>query len=119
MMTKEQSNVVKIVYSRFMESESESKFAIWGDLDCNLEFMDSLTDNELVKESEIKLFEHSKGTFRCAQDHDQSICFAPFILDAAQAITALYRDTNELHPKNRYILTYYLSMSEMRLIYST
>lgn len=117
MMTKEQSSIVKMVYSRFMESEGEP--AIWGDIDCNLEFMSMLTDRELVQESEIKIIEHSKGIFRCAQNHDQSLCFAPFILEAAIAIVALYNYTKELHPKNKYVLTYYLSMSEMRLIYST
>ena len=116
-MTKEQSQVVKIVYSRFIESESEP--IGWGDLDCNLELMDTLTDKELVQESEIKMFEAAQGTFRCAQDHDLSLCFAPFILEAAHAITDLYRETGELHPKNRYILTYFLSMSVMRLIYSS
>ena len=96
-----------------MESEDDT----WGDIDCNLEMFDWLSDKELIEETRIKILEHSRGTFRCAQNHEQGICFAPLVLEAVIAINKLYEETGRLHEKNRYILTYYLSMSELRLIY--
>ena len=113
-MSKEQSEIVKLVYNRFIESEDE---IAWTDLDSNLELMGYLTDRELMKETQIKIFEHSKGIFRCGQSHSQENCMAPLILESAIAISDLYEKTKQLHGKNRYVLEYYLAMSEMNLIY--
>lgn len=115
MMTTEQANIVKMVYSRFIESEDSGA---WGDLDENLAWFDILSDEELVRESEIKLSSHSKGTFRCQNTHDRVHCFAPYILEGVEAILNLYENTKELPIKNRYVLQYYLAMSELRMIYS-
>jgi hypothetical protein len=116
MMTKDQSEIVKMVYKRFMDNESDEE---WDDIDNNLEFFSYLTDSELIKETKIKIKEHSTGVFRCRQEHDQQYCFAPFVLEAVEVIVALYNETEVLHPKNAYILSYYLVMSEMGLIFSS
>ena len=63
MMTQEQSQIVKLVYSRFIDSEEE----IWSEFDDNLEFVGYLTDKELIQECSIKVFEHSKGDLRCVR----------------------------------------------------
>jgi len=97
-----------------MESESVS----WGDLDDTLEFFGWLSDRELIKEAQIRFSFHQHGVFRCTQNHDQQYCVAPLILDSVEAIVSLYKKTGELHEKNRYILTYYLSMSELNFIYT-
>ncbi len=114
MMTKEESDAVKIVYNRLMDSEEEN----WSPIDDNLELCSYLSDSELVTESSIKYVVHSQGVFRCSQEHDLQFCMAPRILDAVEAILALYWQTKELHPKNKYILEYYLTMSEMGMIFS-
>lgn len=114
MMDQEKVMVVKMVYNRFIESEEE----VWNDLDENLDLFDYLTDEEMVNESEVKLIKTSKKIFRCRQDHQQSDCMAPYIAEAARAIVDLYRETDNLHPKNRYILCYYCVLSELGLIYA-
>lgn len=115
-MTQEEVQVIKVVYERFLDSESQE----WGDLDFNLEFFDWLSDKELVNEAKIKQIKHLKGKiFRCTSVHDQKECFAPYILEAATHILKLWNKTRILHEKNRYILLYCVSMSEMGLIFET
>lgn len=112
-MTREQVEAVKLVYTRFIESEEIR----WSSLDDQLEWFDYLKDSEMITESTIRYEVHSKGTFRCSQNHKQEHCMAPIILDAVKAILDLYKATKELHIKNRYILSFYLSMSELKMIY--
>lgn len=114
MMSKEESAVVKIVYNRFIESEEEG---IWTDLDNNLEMVGWLSDIELFRETQFKHTYHAEGIFKCNQKHEQQHCFAPTILDSVGIILDLYYETREMHPKNRYVLEYYLAMSEMKMIY--
>lgn len=116
MMSKEQSEIVKVVYNRFLESE-ESR---WTRIDDILEGLAWLSDEELIGETILKYLTHCEGTFRCNQDHkDDRLCFAPFILESVEAILKLFEETARLHPKNAYILTYYLAISEIGLIYSS
>lgn len=113
MMAQEQSQIVKLVYSRFIDSEEE----IWSEFDDNLEFVGYLTDKELIQECSIKFFEHSKGDLRCVENHDPAYCMAPLVLEAVEAILDLHDKTGELHEKNRYIMEFYLAMSAMNLLY--
>ena len=124
MMTREEADTVKLVYSRLYESEYDSLIGKgeechWTDLDDNLEFFSYLSDSELVREVQINHLVYSKGrVFRCAQNHKQEYCFAPYVLESSESIVKLYEETKELHCKNRYILIYFLAMSEMKLIYA-
>lgn len=113
-MTKEQTEIVKLVYNRLIENEEEN----WSEIDDNLEFFGLLSDRDIIKESRIKYKKHSKGTFKCVQNHQQEHCFAPYVLEGVEAILSLYDKTLELHPKNAYILTYYLAMTEMKMVFS-
>jgi hypothetical protein len=113
MMTTDQTKIVKMVYNRFIESEEE----IWTDLDSNLEMFGYLTDKELIVEADVKHEKHCQTGIRCAQDHQPSNCMAPIILESVEIILDLYDKTGELHEKNRYILEYYLVMSELKMIF--
>jgi hypothetical protein len=113
MMTKDEASTVKTVYTRLMESEDEP----WTEIDENLEFIGWLSDDALIREAKVKIKQHSKGLIRCSQDHEQQFCMAPFVLESAEIIVLLYDRTEELHAKNRYILEYYIAMSEMKMIY--
>jgi hypothetical protein len=113
-MTEEQVKTVKLVYSRFIDSESDE----WTAIDENIEYCSYLSDSELIKEVTIKYEIHCKSEFRCNQNHQQIHCFAPYILESVEAILNLYIDTEELHEKNRYILTYYIVMSDLGMIFS-
>ncbi len=113
-MSKDQSEVVKTVYLRLIDNESDD----WTDLDSNLEIFGWLSDEELLAEVKVKQDRHSKGVLRCPINHDGLVpCFAPTILEAVEAIVSLYDSKGALHEKNRYVLTYYLVMSEMGLIF--
>lgn len=114
MMDRDQAEVVKLVYNRFMDNEGDT----WTELDDNIEFCSHLSDSELIDQVTEKYKKHSKSIFRCNQNHDQQYCFAPYILDSVEAILRLYKKTKNLHEKNRYILTYYIAMTEMKLIFS-
>lgn len=115
-MTQEEIQVIKVVYDRFIDSETLD----WGDLDCNLEFFDWLSDKEIISETKVKLIKHSKGKiFRCTSTHNQEDCFAPFILEAVNNIVNFWDKTRILDEKSRYILLYYVSMSEMGLIFES
>lgn len=114
MMTKEESEAVKIVYNRLIDSEEEN----WSHIDDNLELCSYLSDSELIAECSIKYLSHSQGVFRCSQDHPIEFCMAPRFLHAVETILTLYCQTQQLHPKNKYILEYYLTMSEMKMIFS-
>lgn len=113
MMTREEATVVRVVYTRLIENEIED----WSELDDNLEFCSMLSNEELINEAIIKAHKHSKGIFRCVENHVQEACLAPYILEASEAIVSLYQKTKELHEKNRYILLYYIALSELNLIY--
>lgn len=119
MMTTEQSAVVKTVYARFMDSEGGELEHSWTGLDDNLELFSWLSDTDIAREASVKAETHRHGTFRCHNVHEQQHCFAPYILEAVQAILDLYEKTGDLHENNRYILTYYLSMSELGMIFSS
>jgi hypothetical protein len=114
-MSKEEKDVVSIVYRRFIESESDKG---WTDFDDNVIFFDYLTDKEIIIESLVKISKQLNGV-RCKVDHKIEHCFAPYILEAVEAITKLYKESEDLHEKNRYILIFYLVMCEMELIYGT
>ena len=114
MMSKEEAETVKAVYNRLLDSEEQ----VWTDIDDNLEMVGWMSDAELITESKIRLAEHSKkGTFRCYNDHGTENCFAPTLLEAVEAIVLLSGQSGKLHEKNAYILSYYLVMTEMNMIF--
>lgn len=117
MMSEDEAKIVKIVYARLIESEEVEEID-WSDIDDNLEMLGWLSDKEIISECKIRLKEHGKTGLRCSQDHDMAYCFAPYVLEAVESIVSLYDKTKTLHEKNKYIVVYYLAMSEMGLIYS-
>lgn len=113
MPTKEESELIKLVLDRFLESEEST----WTEIDENIEFISYLSNSELVNECQVKYYSHCQGTFRCDQEHERRYCMAPLILESVEIILDLYEKTGELSSDFYYILSYYLAMSEMRLIY--
>ncbi len=115
-MNADQAKSVKLVYTRLIENEDPD---VWSELDENLDLVEYMNDSELITECIIKFEQHSlNGPFRCKVDHDAIHCLAPHILDSVSAIIDLWNETDDLHPKNRYILAYYLCMSELRFIFN-
>lgn len=114
MMTKDQQDTVTKVYRRFYESDLAD--AEWTDIDEQMTMLEWLDDNQLATESRVKFNEHVNGKPRCMQDHTGSECFVPTIIEATSAILDLYESTSNLHEKNRFILRYYLALSQVGFI---
>lgn len=96
------------VYNFFMESEPKG----WTAIDDYLEMLEYLDDIQLCKESEVLYSYHENKNMGCPYTHKSgATCFVKFILESVEAIVELYKETNNLHIKNRYILCYYLALS--------
>lgn len=106
---------VERVYEHLLARENRG----WDGLDDSLDLLEYLEDDQLYRESEVALLAHSSGNVRCSVDHKNEECFIPLIVQAAAAIVALYKDTNDLDIKNKYILQYYLAMNEAEMIVVT
>ena len=112
MMTPEQRKVVTNAYNHLMEKESRG----WDGLDDCMDYLSYLDDDQLHREADVIYEQHANRQVRCKQDHPIEHCFIPMLVDATAAILELYKETNSLHPKNRYILQYYLAMQQVGMI---
>jgi hypothetical protein len=116
MMTKEQQITVSQVYRQF--AESDSKDMEWTNIDTYMEAMSWLDDNQLIIEAAVVHQIHCSGQPRCTQEHPIEHCFVPVIIDAIGHILDLYAETKNLHVKNRFVLEYYLAVTQEGLILS-
>jgi hypothetical protein len=112
MMSKEQYKVVMQVYLHLLENEKRG----WDGLDDYMEYLDYLDNDQIHRESDVIYSHHSRGNVRCQQNHSKEKCFVPLIVEAVGAILELYKETGNMHEKNRYVLAYYLSMNQAQLI---
>jgi hypothetical protein len=109
MINKEQASNISYLYARFMESELKG----WCEIDNYLELLEFLDDDQLYRETEILYSYHRNKNMGCPYVHTEDMrCFVPIILEAVEAITDLYKETNNLHPKNRYIISNYLALCQ-------
>lgn len=114
MMTKDEQNIVREVYLKFLDSEGSDPE--WTQFDESMVTLDWLEDKQIAIEASVKMQEQSKGTPRCSQDHPIENCFVPKIIESVSSIVNLYSDTGNLHENNRFILKYYLSLSQIGFI---
>jgi hypothetical protein len=112
MMSDDQKKVVIQVYNHLLEKESRG----WDGLDDYMDHLDYLDNDQLHREADVIHSIHAKGTVRCQQDHAREKCFIPLLVESAGAILELYKDTGNMHDKNRYILQYYLAMNQASMI---
>lgn len=113
MMSADQARNVAYVFRRLMAGE-ESRG--WTDMDtqlCNLEWLD---DDQLLREAEVAYCHHAGKNPRCQKEHAISECFIPNLVDAASSVLDLYRETGNLHVRNRYILACYLAIDHGKMI---
>lgn len=112
MMTPEQRKVVTQAYNHLLEKEARG----WDGLDDCMDCLEYLDDDQLHREADVIHAQHTLGKVRCQQNHPIEHCFIPMLVDAASAILELYKETSSMHPKNRYILQYYLAMQQVGMI---
>ena len=113
-MSKDQQIVVTRVYQRFCKADAEE--TSWTDIDEQMCYLEYIDDPQTVIEAAVILQLHLQGDPRCEQDHPREECFIPLVIDAATAIIDLYGKTGNLHPKNKFILQYYLALSQVGYI---
>lgn len=111
-MTKDQAKIVAYVYRKFLENENRG----WDEMDDYLEILEYLDDDQLYREADILLDKHTGKKLVCNMKHKNNRCFLSETIEAVLAILELYKDTSDLHKKNRYILQYYLALSQAGLI---
>lgn len=112
MMSDDQRKVVVQVYTHLMENEARG----WDSLDDFMDHLDYLDNDQLHREADVIYERHRTSEVRCQQDHAREKCFIPLLVDSVGAILELYKETNNLHDKNRYILQYYLAFNQANMI---
>lgn len=111
-MSQEQVKIVVRVYTHLLESESRG----WDELDDYIEYLEYLDDDQLHREADALYAKHSISIVGCNQKHPKEKCFMPVLLEAVGAILDLYKEKNNLHEKNKYILQYYIAMTQAEMI---
>ena len=111
-MSPEQRKTVTSVYNHLISKESRG----WDDLDDYLDMLEYLDNDQLHREADVLYLQHCRGPVKCHQDHPREQCFVPLLVDAVSSILELYKESNAMHPKNRYILQYYLAMYQAGMI---
>lgn len=107
MITIEQARIIATVYKKFNDSETLE----WTSIDDKMEFLAWLSDREVVTEAEVQLNDHSEKNARCAIDHPPEQCIVPVILDSISYICEDFKTSERLAKKARYVLEYYLALS--------
>lgn len=107
-MSIEQAKLVGYVLRKFQESETLK----WTRFDDAMEKFSWLNDSEIATECYVMLDKQHRGSVRCSQDHPKEECMVPVILEAIEYILEDFEDTGRLPKKTRYMLEYYLSLSE-------
>ena|SRR5579859_6158932 len=112
MMDHEEKEIVTYVRSHLLDRETRG----WDALDEYMQYLDYLDNDQLHREVDVAYCEHSKGLVRCEKDHPREECFMPMLYDAVGIILELFKETGQLHDKNKYILQYYLAMNHAKMI---
>jgi hypothetical protein len=113
MMSPDEVRNVGTVYRRLIDSEEGRG---WGAIDDSLERLSWLDDLQLTREAEVAFCHHQGKNPRCLKKHDISECFIPMLIEAVNSVLELYRSSQSLHVKNRYILECYLAIDHEKMI---
>lgn len=109
MLNSSQSKNLLHIYRFFMESEANG----WNAIDDHLEMLEWLDDSELYREADVLYSHHKNKNMGCNYTHKEgSYCPVKSILEAVESVLELHKDSENLHPKNRYVLAYYLALSQ-------
>jgi len=113
MMDHEEKELVTYVRSHLLKNEERG----WDALDNYILYLEYLDNDQLHREADVVYSEHNKGRVRCEnKQHPREQCFIPDLHEAVGIILGLYKETGQLHDKNRYILQYYLAMTHAKMI---
>jgi hypothetical protein len=116
MRTTEQELKIENVFRRFADSDSKTKN--WDELDEAISMLGWLDDNQLTIEVHTKLIHQTSGSPRCNSDHPIAECFVPDIVEAIDLLLNEYVDTRYLSNKAKFMMQYYLGLSQIGHIVS-
>ena len=109
MMSPTQIKNLTYVFTSLMASEKNG----WTDLDEYMVLLEWLDSDQLYRECDALYSIHKNEKMGCPYIHSEgTICFVANVLEAVEAILELYRETNNLHVKNRYVLCNYLALCQ-------
>ena len=108
MMSPQEVRNITFIFNQFISTESGNT---WEKFDDHMSYLEYLTDSELIVEASAMLLGHSQGTVSCGSPC--TTCSVPHILDAVGSILELQNTTKNLHPNNKYILQFYLTISQL------
>lgn len=108
-MTSELDELIKTVYNRFLDSEDKRG---WSSLDDYLDLLEYLDDHQLYKES-LNLYNlHKNKKMGCPYNHKKKDCFVPSVLTVIELILIYYAQKMILTEKYKFILQYYLALTQ-------
>lgn len=105
----EQAKVLRRVLAQFKIND---EILEWTEFDTNMELLTWLTDDELCREAAIKFETHMRRDARCTKNHPRDQCFIPIILDAVAIILDHHEEAGNLIKHTRYMLEFYLSLTQ-------
>lgn len=108
MITIEQAKLIGEVYKKF----SDSELLPWTDFDDCMEFLATLSDGQVIVETEHMFAMHVTKNARCEANHSPDECLVPMILSAVAFIIEDFQASKRLAKKARYVLEYYLSLGQ-------
>lgn len=108
MITLEQAKVIGSVFKRFNSGETLT----WTEMDDCMEQLAWLSEDQLIVEVEVMLYMHDEKKARCTVNHAREVCFVPVVMDACSYIVEDFKSSQRLVKKARYVLEYYLSLSQ-------
>ena len=107
-MSSQEVRNVTHVFNQFMSTETGNN---WDKFDDHMSHLEYLTESELITEATVMLTEHSDGIAGCGSKC--TTCSVPPILEAVSSILELQKTAKTLHPNNKYILRFYLTISQL------
>lgn len=110
MLDSAQIKNITYLYNTFLENELLG----WSGVDDVLELLEWLDSDQLCRECDVLYSHHKYKNMGCEYDHKPGVtCLVKNILEAVDAILELYKETGNLHVRNRYILVHYLALSQI------
>jgi hypothetical protein len=115
-MTPEQIEITKNIYQKFYEIDCNQHD--WTSIDEYMSHLDYLDDKQVAIEAEVKLREHLSGNPKCKEHEEEHECLVPKIIEAVKIIINGNREKKKIHIKDRFVLQYYLALSQAKYIVS-
>lgn len=102
------------VYEKFYESDLFD--ANWTKIDEQISMLEWLDDHQLTIEAAALVKIQTKGKPTCNQVHTYAECFVPTIIEVVEYLVDQYEKTGDLPVKHKFILQYYLALSQVGFI---